>query len=219
MNRPISRIPVVMLALFVELTAHGGNAPETTMPCSCSGYLNARGERIRPDFLMAGPLVSGTRISSVFGDRTHPIFGTRETHWGVDIAASFGATIRAAGAGVVEYAGAFGPYGNYVRITHRPGYYTAYGHLSTYATGIHTGARVSRGQVIGRVGTSGVSRGSHLHFEIQIGGRRYAPCCACAGAPPNTSHNQTPVTGAVPSKAKERVRTMSPSKSTPKEGL
>jgi murein DD-endopeptidase MepM/ murein hydrolase activator NlpD len=217
MNRQVSRL--VLIGALV-LSSAEAEKPVVTMPCSCTGYFNAQGKSIPLAFLAAAePVVRGTRISSVFGPRINPITGVEEQHMGTDLASPTGATVHAAGAGVVEYAGIFGPYGNYLRIRHGPVYATAYGHLSAYAPDIHTGARVSRGQAIGRVGTSGVSRGSHLHFEIQIGGRRYAPCCTCAGIPPNPSHNQAPVTGAVPSKAKERVRTMSPSKPTPKEGL
>lgn len=112
--------------------------------------------------MMAMP-VNG-RMSSSFGYRTHPILGFRRLHKGMDIAAPTGTPIRAANDGTVAFSGRNGGYGNYVRINHGGGIQTAYGHMSRIA--VRNGVRVSRGQVIGYVGSTGMSSGPHLHYEL-----------------------------------------------------
>ncbi len=118
-------------------------------------------------FLMKTP-VDGARLSSNYGMRRHPILGYSRLHKGVDFAAGAGTPIKAAGDGVIERAGAFGTYGNYVRIRHADRYATAYGHLSRYAPGIKPGASVRQGQVIGYVGATGGATGPHLHYEVLL---------------------------------------------------
>jgi murein DD-endopeptidase MepM/ murein hydrolase activator NlpD len=111
---------------------------------------------------VSGPITSG------FGYRTHPVLGTRRLHAGVDFGASTGTPIVAAASGRVESAGWQGGYGNAVIINHGGGEATLYGHQSRLA--VSTGAAVSRGQVIGYVGSTGMSTGPHLHFELRING-------------------------------------------------
>lgn len=114
--------------------------------------------------------VKFTRISSVFTDsRFHPLLGIKRPHNGVDFAAPSGTPVRTVGDGVVESAGFFGSSGNMVKIRHNARYSTAYLHLSKIAPGIRKGARVSRGQFIGNVGTTGLSTGPHLHFSLYDG--------------------------------------------------
>lgn len=113
------------------------------------------------------------RISSRYGKRRHPILGYVRMHAGVDFAAPHGKPIYAVSDGTVTYAGRRGGHGNYVRINHGGGLATGYGHMSRIA--VRNGARVRSGQVIGYVGSTGLSTGPHLHFEAYRGGRTVDP--------------------------------------------
>lgn len=104
-------------------------------------------------------------VSSTFGYRIHPIFGTKRFHYGIDISASYGAPIAAAAGGRVILAQGYGGYGNAVVIDHGGGLSTLYAHQSTMA--VVVGQDVSRGQVIGYIGCSGYCTGPHLHFETR----------------------------------------------------
>lgn len=112
---------------------------------------------------------SGTYTSS-FGWRTHPIYGTKRQHRGADIANSIGTTVVSAGDGVVSHAGPMGTYGNVIMVTHSFDgqiFTTVYAHLSSVNTSV--GQQVSKGEFIGKIGTTGASTGPHLHFEMHIG--------------------------------------------------
>lgn len=126
-------------------------------------------------FLQRRPLQGGGNLRSRFGNRKHPVFGTYKLHTGVDLSAPRGTPIYAAGDGVVEKAQWFSGYGRYVAIKHVNGYSTAYAHMNRIADGMAPGVRVRQGQVIGYVGTTGVSTGNHLHYEIKINGRFVDP--------------------------------------------
>lgn len=119
-----------------------------------------------------GAPVAG-RITSLFGMRRHPILGITRMHAGVDFGARYGAPIFAVSPGVVSFAGRHGGHGNYVRLEHGGGNGTGYGHMSRIA--VVPGTRVQAGQVIGYVGSSGLSTGPHLHFEAYQGGRVVNP--------------------------------------------
>ena len=121
-------------------------------------------------FLVRKPVADGT-ITSGFGGRNHPILGFTKMHTGVDFSSSRGTAIFASGNGVIEKAGLEGGYGKYIRIRHANGWETAYGHMSAFARGMEVGKRVRQGQVIGYVGSSGLSTGNHLHYEIIVNGR------------------------------------------------
>ncbi len=108
------------------------------------------------------------RISSGFGLRRHPVLRFTRMHKGLDIAAGYGAPIRAANDGTIAFAGRNGGYGNFVRINHSGGMGTGYGHMSRIA--VRSGQRVARGQVIGYVGSTGISTGPHLHYELYRNG-------------------------------------------------
>ena len=125
-------------------------------------------------FLIRKPVTVG-RISSGFGWRVHPILGYRRLHAGVDYAAPKGTPIYAAGNGIIEKAGRSSGYGNLIIIRHSNGYETAYGHQSAFAKGIAPGVRVRQGQLIGYVGSTGLSTGAHVHFEIRINGQPVDP--------------------------------------------
>lgn len=108
------------------------------------------------------------RISSGYGLRRHPVLGFSRMHKGMDIAAPYGAPIRAANDGVVAFAGRSGGYGNFVRLNHSGGMGTGYGHMSRIL--VRPGQRVSKGQQIGAVGSTGMSTGPHLHYELYRNG-------------------------------------------------
>ncbi|MGH6767476.1 MAG: M23 family metallopeptidase [Xanthobacteraceae bacterium] len=125
-------------------------------------------------FLVRKPLASGL-ISSPFGSRRHPLLRYTKMHTGVDWRAPMGTPIYASGNGLVEKLGWEGGYGRYIRIRHANGYQTAYGHMSAYARNMAVGKRVRQGQVIGYVGSTGLSTGAHLHYEILVNGRFVDP--------------------------------------------
>jgi murein DD-endopeptidase MepM/ murein hydrolase activator NlpD len=125
-------------------------------------------------FLVRKP-VNSAIMRSGFGGRRHPILGYVKMHTGVDWATSYGTPIFASGNGVVEKAGPEGGYGKYIRIKHSNGYETAYGHMSAFAKGMEVGKKVRQGQVIGFVGSSGLSTGPHVHYEILVNGRFVDP--------------------------------------------
>jgi murein DD-endopeptidase MepM/ murein hydrolase activator NlpD len=125
-------------------------------------------------FLVRKP-VNNAIMRSGFGGRRHPILGYVKMHTGVDWATPYGTPIFASGNGVVEKAGWEGGYGKYVRLKHNNGYETAYGHMSAFAKGLEVGKRVRQGQVIGFVGSTGVSTGAHVHYEILVNGRFVDP--------------------------------------------
>jgi murein DD-endopeptidase MepM/ murein hydrolase activator NlpD len=125
-------------------------------------------------FLVRKPVLSGI-MRSGFGLRRHPILGYTKMHTGVDWATDSGTPIYASGNGTIEKVGWESGYGKYIRIRHTNGYETAYGHMTAYARGIEEGTRVRQGQVIGFVGSTGLSTGSHLHYEILVNGRFVDP--------------------------------------------
>jgi len=125
-------------------------------------------------FLVRKPVIAGI-MRSGFGFRKHPILGYLKMHTGVDWAAPNGTPIYASGNGTIEKAGWESGYGKYVRLRHTNGYETAYGHMSGFARGIKPGVRVRQGQVIGYVGSTGLSTGAHLHYEIMVNGHFVDP--------------------------------------------
>ena len=124
-------------------------------------WYEASGQTERQGFM--GLPVNG-RITSGFGLRMHPLLGYMRMHKGIDIGAPWGTPIHAAIDGTVAFAGRSAGYGNFVKLTHGGGIATGYGHMSRIA--VRPGAHVARGQVIGYVGSTGMSTGPHLHWEI-----------------------------------------------------
>ena len=134
------------------------------------GYYDEDGKSVIKT-LMKTP-INGARLSSSFGLRKHPILGYNKLHQGTDFAARRGTPIMASGSGVVTKAQKYKGYGNYVSIKHNTTYITAYGHMSKYGRGIKKGVRVNQGQIIGYVGSTGMSTGPHLHYEVIKNGKR-----------------------------------------------
>jgi murein DD-endopeptidase MepM/ murein hydrolase activator NlpD len=125
-------------------------------------------------FLVRKPVNDGI-MRSGFGSRKHPVLGYTKMHTGVDWAAALGTPIYAAGNGAIEKAGWESGYGKYIRIKHNYGYETAYGHMTAFARGIEPGTKVHQGQLIGYVGSTGLSTGPHVHYEIIVNGRLVDP--------------------------------------------
>ena len=138
-----------------------------------TGYYDANG-RSADRVLMRTP-VPGSRISSGFGMRRHPILGYNRMHTGVDFAAPNGTPLKAAGDGVISVAGWQGTYGKVVRIRHMSNDETIYAHMSRIPTTIKPGVAVRQGQVIGFVGSTGRSTGPHAHFEVRLDGKPMNP--------------------------------------------
>ncbi len=125
-------------------------------------------------FLVRKPVAIGI-MRSGFGERNHPLLHYMKSHTGVDWAAPFGTPIFAAGNGAIDEIGVKGGYGKYIRIRHANGYQTAYGHMTAFARGLNVGSHVRQGQVIGFVGSTGLSTGAHVHYEILVNDRFVDP--------------------------------------------
>ncbi len=148
------------------------------------GYYTAEGKNIRKAFLRS-PL-EFSRITSGFSHaRFHPILQTWRAHKGVDYGAPTGTRVKATGDGVVEFVGKQGGFGNLVVIRHQGRFTTHYGHLNGFAPGMRKGMRVSQGDIIGYVGSTGWATGPHLHYEFRIGDVHQNPLAvALPSAPP-----------------------------------
>lgn len=136
-------------------------------------FYNPRGESVVRSFLRTP--MDASKVTSRFGLREHPILGYSAMHTGVDFGAPMGTPILAAGAGKVTMAGYNGGYGIFVKLEHTREIGTGYGHMSRLGPGIKPGAVVRQGQVIGFVGSTGMSTGPHLHYEFYRGGRAVNP--------------------------------------------
>lgn len=130
------------------------------------GYYTFDGKALKKSFLKS-PL-EFSRISSGFSMRVHPISGNWKAHKGIDFAAALGTPIRASGDGVIDFEGVSGGYGNMIVIKHWANYTTAYAHMSRFAPGFRKGSKVSQGDIIGYVGSTGWSTGAHLHYEFRV---------------------------------------------------
>jgi len=133
-------------------------------------YFDENGKSMRKT-LMKTP-INGARLSSSFGKRKHPILGFTKLHAGTDFAAPKGTPIMASGDGIITRAKWCGGGGNCVKIKHNSTYQTVYAHMSKFGRGIKKGVRVRQGQIIGYVGSTGLSTGPHLHYEVIENGRK-----------------------------------------------
>jgi murein DD-endopeptidase MepM/ murein hydrolase activator NlpD len=162
--------------LFAALTVGGESKKFYRFQSTDDGivdYYDESGKSAKK-FLVRKPVMAGV-MRSGFGIRRHPILGYTKMHTGVDWAGPTGTPIYASGNGTIEKAGWESGYGKYIRIRHTNGYETAYGHMSAFARGADEGKRVRQGQVIGFVGSTGLSTGAHLHYEILVNGRFVDP--------------------------------------------
>jgi len=134
------------------------------------GYFDINGKSVEKA-LMKTP-INGARLSSSFGMRKHPILGFNKMHRGTDFAAKSGTPIMASGSGIIMLAKWCGGGGNCVKIKHNSTYETIYAHMQAFAKGIKKGRKVKQGQIIGYVGSTGMSTGPHLHYEVIINGKK-----------------------------------------------
>ena len=133
-------------------------------------YYDIKGKSITKS-LMKTP-INGARLSSSFGMRKHPILGYNKMHRGTDFAAPSGTPIMASGSGTVTRARWCGGGGNCIKIKHNSTYETIYAHMKSFAKGIKEGKKVKQGQIIGYVGSTGMSTGPHLHYEVIVNGKK-----------------------------------------------
>ena len=133
-------------------------------------YYDIKGKSITKS-LMKTP-INGARLSSSFGMRKHPILGYNKMHRGTDFAAPSGTPIMASGSGTVTRARWCGGGGNCVKIKHNSTYETIYAHMKAFAKGVREGKKVKQGQTIGYVGSTGLSTGPHLHYEVLVNGKK-----------------------------------------------
>ena len=136
-------------------------------------FMEETGRGVVP-FALASP-VHKARITSAFGWRIHPVLKVRKFHNGIDFAAPKGTPIYAAEDGVIAALGWRGNYGRFIKIIHNDRVATTYGHMSGYAKGLHSGSHVKKGQIIAYVGSSGLSTGNHLYFEVLVDNKHVDP--------------------------------------------
>ena len=134
------------------------------------GYFDINGKSVEKA-LMKTP-INGARLSSSFGMRKHPILGFNKMHKGTDFAAPSGTPIMASGSGTIVLAKWCGGGGNCIKIKHNSTYETVYAHMKNFARGIKKGRKVRQGEIIGYVGSTGMSTGPHLHYEVIVNGKK-----------------------------------------------
>jgi len=134
------------------------------------GYFDSNGKSVEKA-LMKTP-INGARLSSPFGMRKHPILGYNKKHLGTDFAAPMGTPIMASGSGTIIRAKWCGGGGNCIKIKHNSTYETVYAHMRSFAKGMKVGKKVRQGQIIGYVGSTGMSTGPHLHYEVIVNGKK-----------------------------------------------
>jgi len=134
------------------------------------GYFDVNGKSVEKA-LMKTP-INGARLSSPFGMRKHPILGYNKKHLGTDFAAPMGTPIMASGSGTITRAKWCGGGGNCIKIKHNSTYETVYAHMKSFAAGMKVGKKVRQGQIIGYVGSTGMSTGPHLHYEVIVNGKK-----------------------------------------------
>jgi murein DD-endopeptidase MepM/ murein hydrolase activator NlpD len=134
------------------------------------GYFDINGKSVEKA-LMKTP-INGARLSSSFGMRKHPILGFTKLHTGTDFAAKEGTPIVASGSGTITRAKWCGGGGNCIKIKHNSTYQTIYAHMKSFAKGIKVGKKIKQGQIIGYVGSTGMSTGPHLHYEVIVNNKK-----------------------------------------------
>ena len=157
--------------IFAKLNLQGKEYPLYKFKSKdITDYFDERGQSVKKT-LMKTP-INGARLSSSFGMRKHPILGFNKMHKGTDFAAPMGTPIMASGDGKVIKSSWCGGGGNCIKIKHNSTYTTVYAHLSKFGRGIKKGVRVKQGQIIGYVGSTGMSTGPHLHYEVIENGKK-----------------------------------------------
>ena len=180
--RPGRLLAVHLTAAGRELSAYAFDDGSQTLadalpgirPTTLSKYFSAQGYPVERSFLQS-PIVF-SRITSGFSvARFHPILNRWRAHTGIDFAAPLGTPVRATANGKIEFAGVRGEYGNLISVQHGGGRSTYYGHLQGFAKGVTNGTVLHQGDLIGRVGMTGMATGPHLHYEMRQGGQPFDP--------------------------------------------
>ena len=153
-------------------------------------YYTGDGKSLKKAFLRS-PL-EFSRVSSGFGMRLHPIQQKYRAHQGIDYVAPTGTKVRAVGDATVEFIGKQGGYGNLLILRHHANYSTAYGHLSGFASGLRKGSRVSQGDIVAFVGSTGASTGPHLHYEFRVNNQQVNPLAIALPTAVPIAANQMP---------------------------
>jgi murein DD-endopeptidase MepM/ murein hydrolase activator NlpD/transposase len=162
--------------LYASLTLNGEKHRAYRFETPAQGtveYFDEKGGSLRR-FLLRMPIAEG-RVTSPFGTRIHPILHYARFHNGIDWANKAGTPIMSTGDGTVVFSGPRGGYGNRIEIRHANGYATAYNHMQRFSHAVHAGAHVRQGQVIGYMGSTGLSTGAHIHYEVSVNGRFLDP--------------------------------------------
>jgi murein DD-endopeptidase MepM/ murein hydrolase activator NlpD len=182
-GRPVG--PPRLLYAALSTRAKAAAVYRFTPPGAEAGWFDGDGRSIKRALLRTP--VDAARVSSGFGFRIHPILGFAKLHRGTDFAAPTGTPIYASGDGVVRWAAMKGANGNLTVLSHDNGWQTYYLHQSAFMPGIAPGVRVTQGQEIGKVGTTGRSTGPHLHYELHVDGQPVDPLSIqTEAAPPLT---------------------------------
>jgi murein DD-endopeptidase MepM/ murein hydrolase activator NlpD len=162
----------ILAAEFVN-AGHRYTAYQFKQSDGSLAYFSQDGRPLRRGLLRTP--IAFARVSSHFGMRKDPVLGFTRLHKGIDYAAPAGTPVHAAGDGVITYRGKARGYGNFITIKDSPEYTTAYGHMQRFAPGLHVGSRVTQGQVIGYVGSTGWATGPNLHYEVRVNGKPENP--------------------------------------------
>lgn len=201
--RPGDRFSVVYEALYINGAARktgrlmsaeiitGGRRHTAIWFSTGAGmgaYYAPNGQSLQSGFLRSP--VEFTRVSSGFSMRKHPILKEWRAHKGTDFAAPTGTKVRAAADGTVAFVGRQSGYGKFIVLEHADGYSTAYGHLHGFAAGLREGQKITQGQLIGYVGSTGWATGPHLHYELRVNGEPRDPLRVALPAPPSLSDKQ-----------------------------
>jgi murein DD-endopeptidase MepM/ murein hydrolase activator NlpD len=165
-------------------------------------YYAEDGAPMRKAFLRS-PMEFSRVTSGFSGARVHPILQEMRAHRGIDYAAPTGTPIRAVGNGKVMFSGKQGGYGNVIHLQHQGAFSTVYAHLSRFAAGVKSGARVAQGEVIGYVGQTGWATGPHLHYEFRVANEQRNPQTVVlpGGEPLPAAQRETFAAGIVPAAA------------------
>tara|TARA_R110000868_G_scaffold144396_5_gene363505 strand:+ start:1496 stop:2815 length:1320 start_codon:yes stop_codon:yes gene_type:complete len=175
---PHARIRNVMR--YAELASNGENHRVYRYETNNGevAFMEETGRGVVP-FALASPVpMRKARVTSPFGWRVHPVLKVRKFHNGIDFAAPKGTPIYAAEDGVVQTVGWRGNYGRFLKIVHNDRVATTYGHMSGFAKGIHKGSHVKKGQIVAYIGSSGLSTGNHLYFEVLVDNKHVDPAQA-----------------------------------------
>lgn len=180
MHRLLKSLFLILTILVSHSAMASGRGQISTPDSPLSAHVKhshtsaPRFENLETMFLNT-PLLDRSRINSDFGYRIHPVSGTWKDHQGLDYPAPKGTPIRATAQGKIAFIGSQNGYGKVIFISHANNYSTVYAHQSRFENGLKKGSTINKGQVIGYVGSSGISTGNHLHYELRVNNQPIDP--------------------------------------------